>query len=363
MRHLIVPSVDTQHWLEVLKTNNWLVSGLGVVTVEGGEKGLPLAEHAPQEANPIWLGFAHQTLSREVNKIKHWSDLLDRDLFQQFEQYWPRSYEMVGDVLIVRLEDEVKPYQNEVARAMLDRISSARIICADNGVIGEFRVRDISPILARDDNFSTLTKIRENGHNIIIDPAKAYFSSRLSTEREGNVVAAKELANLLNRPIAISDPYAGVGPALPSLIATEGLVETIFAGDLNPDAVELLTDNVASFVSKSNYTFDNHVFCMDAREWRRDQKLTESTDFLLVNLPHDTIDHLADLFPLMRKETKSLIRGWAIVERQNLVVIRESIEKKLIQHGAGEISLTCKEIKGFSASKIFIRIESWQIFS
>lgn len=363
MRHLIVPSVDTQHWLEVLKTNNWLVSGLGVVTVEGGEKGLPLAEHAPQEDNPIWLGFAHQTLSREVNKIKHWSDLLDRDLFQQFEQYWPRSYEMVGDVLIVRLEDEVKLYQNEIARAMLDRISSARIICADNGVIGEFRVRDISPILARDDNFSTLTKIRENGHNIIIDPAKAYFSSRLSTEREGNVVAAKELANLLNRPIAISDPYAGVGPALPSLIATEGLVETIFAGDLNPDAVELLTDNVASFVSKSNYTFDNHVFCMDAREWRRDQKLTESTDFLLVNLPHDTIDHLADLFPLMRKETKSLIRGWAIVERQNLAGIRESIEKKLIQHGAGEISLTCKEIKGFSASKIFIRIESWQIFS
>ena len=270
---------------------------------------------------------------------------------------------MVGDVLIVRLEDEVKLYQNEIARAMLDRISSARIICADNGVIGEFRVRDISPILATDDNFSTLTKIRENGHNIMIDPAKAYFSSRLSTEREGNVVAAKELANLLNRPIVISDPYAGVGPALPSLIATEGLVETIFAGDLNPDAVELLTDNVASFVSKSNYTFDNHVFCMDAREWRRDQKLTESTDFLLVNLPHDTIEHLADLFPLMRKETKSLIRGWAIVERQNLVVIRESIEKKLIQHGAGEISLTCKEIKGFSASKIFIRIESWQIFS
>ena len=363
MRHLIVPSVDTQHWLEVLKTNNWLVSGLGVVTIEEGEKGLPLVEHAPQEDNPIWSGFAHQTISREVNKIKHWSDLLDRDLYQQLEQYWPRSYEMVGDVLIVRLEAEVKQYQNEIARAMLDRISNARIICADNGVTGEFRVRDISPILARDDNFSTLTTIRENGHNIIIDPAKAYFSSRLSTEREGNVVAAKELANALKRPITISDPYAGVGPALPSLINTEGLVEAIFAGDLNPDAVELLTDNIASLVNKSNYAFDYQVMCMDAREWCRDEKFTESTDLLLVNLPHDTIEHLDDLFPLMRKETKSLIRGWAIIERQNLEGVRGLIEKKLIQHGARAISLTCKEIKGFSASKIFIRIESWQIFS
>jgi tRNA (guanine37-N1)-methyltransferase len=269
---------------------------------------------------------------------------------------------MVGDVLIVRLEDEIKQYQNEIARAMLDRISSARIICADNGVTGEFRVRDISPILARDNNFSTLTKVRENGHNIIIDPAKAYFSSRLSTEREGNVVAAKQLVNLLNRPIAISDPYAGVGPALPSLIATEGLVEAIFAGDLNPDAVELLTDNIESLVNKSNYVFDNQVMCMDAREWRSVKNLTDSTDLLLVNLPHDTIEHLSDLIPLMRKGTMSLIRGWAIVERQNLDGIRKLIKKKLIQHGAKEISLTCKEIKGFSASKIFIRIESWQIF-
>lgn len=363
MRHLIVPSVDTQHWLEVLKANNWLVSGLGVVTVEGGEKGLPLTEQAPQEADSIWLGLTHQAIPREVNKTKHWSDLLERDLYHQFEQYWPRSYEMVGDVLIVRLEDEIKQHQSLIARAMLKHISSARVICADNGVTGEFRVRDISPILSRDDNSSTLTKIRENGHNIAIDPAKAYFSSRLSTEREGNVVAAKELAKLLERPITISDPYAGVGPALPSLIATAGLVETIFAGDLNPDAVELLTDNLKSIVNKSIYNLDSQVFCMDARQWQNNENLTDSTDLLLVNLPHNTLEHLVDLLPLMRKGTKSLIRGWAIIERQDIEAVKQMVEAKLTQHGAREITLTCKEIKGFSASKIFVRIESWQIFS
>jgi tRNA (guanine37-N1)-methyltransferase len=217
--------------------------------------------------------------------------------------------------------------------------------------------------LSRDNNNSTLTKIRENGHYIAIDPAKAYFSSRLSTEREGNVVAAKQLANLLDRPITISDPYAGVGPALPSLIATEGLVETIFAGDLNPDAVELLTDNLESMVNKSNYNLNNQVFCMDARQWQNNANLTDSTDLLLVNLPHNTIEHLVDLFPLMRKGTKSLIRGWAIIERQDIEAVKQMVEAELTQHGAREISLTCKEIKGFSASKIFVRIESWQIFS
>ena len=363
MRHLIVPSVDTQHWLGVLKANNWLVSGLGVVTVEGGEKGLPLSENAPQEDDPIWSGLPHQAIPREVNNIKHWSDLLERDLYQQFEQYWPRSYEMVGDVLIVRLEDEIKRHQYQIAKAMLDHISSARVICADNGVTGKYRVRDISPILSRNDNLSTLTKIRENGHNITIDPAKAYFSSRLSTEREGNVVAAIELSDMLSRPITISDPYAGVGPALPGLITTQGLVEAIFAGDLNPDAVELLKYNLESMVNKSNYSFDNQVMCMDARDWQNDENLTDSTDLLLANLPHDTIEHLVDLFPLMRKGSKSLIRGWAIIERQDIEIVRQMIEEKLTQNGAREILLNCKEIKGFSATKIFIRIESWQIFS
>ena len=168
---------------------------------------------------------------------------------------------------------------------------------------------------------------------------------------------------MLDRPITISDPYAGVGPALPSLIATEGLVETIFAGDLNPDAVELLTDNLESIVNKSNYNLNNQVFCMDARQWQNNANLTHSTDLLLVNLPHNTIEHLVDLFPLMRKDTKSLIRSWAIIERQDIEAVKQMVEAKLTQHGAREISLTCKEIKGFSASKIFVRIESWQIFS
>ena len=103
--------------------------------------------------------------------------------------------------------------------------------------------------------------------------------------------------------------------------------------------------------------------CMDARDWQNDENLTDSTDLLLVNLPHDTIEHLVDLFPLMRKGSKSLIRGWAIIERQDIEIVRQMIEEKLTQYGAREISLNCKEIKGFSASKIFIRIESWQIFS
>ena len=44
MRHLIVPSVDTQHWLNELKSRGWLESGLGILTQEDGMKAIPLNE-------------------------------------------------------------------------------------------------------------------------------------------------------------------------------------------------------------------------------------------------------------------------------------------------------------------------------
>ena len=37
------------------------------------------------------------------------------------------------------------------------------LVCADNGVSGEFRVRSLLPLSSRDGSTETLTRIRENG--------------------------------------------------------------------------------------------------------------------------------------------------------------------------------------------------------
>ncbi len=87
-----------------------------------------------------------------------------------------------------------------------------------------------------------------------------------------------------------------------------------------------------------------------------------AVDFLLVNLPHETLNHLSDLLPLMRKGTPSLIRGWAIIDREAESSVKNELEALLLSKGATNLELTCQEIKGFSATKIFVRIESWQTF-
>lgn len=362
MRHLIVPSVDTQHWLHELKTRGWLEGGLGILTQEDGMKAIPLTDLAPISTDQFWQDLSHIDIARKQDTVKNWTDLLDGELYQKFKDYWPRAYEIIGDILIVKIEPEVYPHREEIGKAMLDRIPNVRLVCADNGVSGEFRVRDLLPVSSRDGSIDTLTKIRENGYNILIDPTEAYFSSRLSNERRGNLISAIELANQLNRKITVCDPYAGVGPSLANLLCEDGLVDTIFAGDLNPKAVNLLEQNIDHYLKKSSGEINRILKCQDARIWAKDSEYQHTVDFLLVNLPHQTIDHLEDLLPLMKRKTPSLIRGWAIIDRDDLSGVKDKLSNLFLRHGVTNLQFDCREIKGFSATKIFVRIESSQTF-
>ena len=196
MRHLIVPSVDTQHWLHELKTRGWLEGGLGILTQEDGMKAIPLTDLAPISTDQFWQGLEHIEIAREQDSVKNWTDLLDEKLYQKFKGYWPRAYEIIGDILIVKIEPEVYEHKEEIGKAMLNRIPNIRLVCADNGVKGEFRVRDLE-VLGHSESSATLTKVRENGHDFWTDPGKVYYSPRLATERQKNIETVNYLSKKL----------------------------------------------------------------------------------------------------------------------------------------------------------------------
>ena len=364
MRHLRVPSAETQHWLEFCRSHGWLQLGTGVLTLDDGMKGIPLSEKAPKEGDKKLDGNSIFLAAGLTKGPEHWSEHLKLDLFREIEQDLPNSYEIQGDILIFKLEEKTREHGMAIAEAMLKQLPPVRLICADNGVIGNFRVRDLQPLLSRDDNYSTMTQIRENGVLIFTDPAKVYFSSRLSKEREDNLSTAKELRNKLARPITICDPYAGVGPSLASLLREDNLVSECFAGDLNPDAFQILNENIQHFISKSKTPLVNlSVENIDARKWKDQKNYTGKIDYLLVNLPHDTLKHLPELLPLLAKGHTTVIRGWAIIDR-DLMQLEESNISSMIEAAGGKVeSITCSEVKGFSSSKVFMRFESWQKFS
>ena len=362
MRHLIVPSVDTQHWFEIIKSNGWAQEGLGILATDDGLKAIPLNNSAPADNHAVWQDKTHRIISRSRHMAKHWTELIDQEILLEIKEFLPRSHEIIGDILVVKLEDEIYAHREIIADAMLEQLPNVRLVCADKGVEGEFRVRNLLPIKSRTGSLTTLTKVKEHGQVILIDPTKCYFSARLSTERQGSYTAAKQLSNILGRAITVCDPYAGVGPAMAGILTETGLVDRALIGDLNPSAIELLQQNVTKFLSKNTLPVEVEILCQDGRKWRERVEFNHKVDLLLINLPHQMLSHLTDLLPLMRRRSQSLIRGWAIVEKTEIRKINNQLKKLFADNGAINHNIICTEVKGFSSSKSFIRIESWQEF-
>ena len=362
MRHLRVPSEETQFWLEFCRKGQWLMPSAGVLTLDDGFKAIPITDLAPEEGDDCWRGNGIIIAEGLTRGPEHWSDRLSQQTREQIIDILPKSHEIQGDILMVKIDESIEEYSQQIAQAMLEQFPSIRLVCADKGVKGNFRVRDLFPIISRNENKSTRTKIKENGRSIWTDPAKAYFSARLSNERIQNLNSARDLKNDLKRKLRICDPYAGVGPGIIPLLFEYDLISHCYAGDLNPDAFELLELNLQELTSRNNYNKVNFVLNnIDARKWKNEKDNIGKTDLLLVNLPHDSINHLPDLIPLLSRGSLTKIRGWAIIDRAEIVGFENEISKILQNMNADIKSINSSEVKGFSSSKVFMRFETKQI--
>ena len=141
----------------------------------------------------------------------------------------PRSFDVIGDIVLVRLPDELEERRFEVGRALLSFVPGARIVGIDRGVQGPERRRRVDRIAGEGD---WRTRHRENRLTLDIDVERAYFSPRLA--REHDRVAAEVRAG-----DRVYDLCCGVGPFALS-IARDGRARAVTAVDANPAAIELL---------------------------------------------------------------------------------------------------------------------------
>jgi tRNA (guanine37-N1)-methyltransferase len=209
--------------------------------------------------------FPPETLTQALH------DKLSPDLLAKV----PQAFDIIGDIVIIDIPPQLKPCQNTIGEAILQTQKNVTTVLAKAGDIsGIFRVRDYDYIAGE---HKTKTIHKEFGCQYHVDIAKAYFSPRLSHEHE-------RVAALVKYGETVVDLFAGVGP-FSVLIAKRNPKVKVYAVDLNPDAVELLTSNV--WVNK----VENRVIPIfaDAREITATQ-LKDTADRVIMNLPETAID-------------------------------------------------------------------------
>ncbi len=143
------------------------------------------------------------------------------------------SFDQVGEIIVLRIPDSLKSKKKIIGEALLDQVKTTRsVFYQSSPVEGEFRTRNLE-ILAGEDN--TETEYKESGCRFLVDVEKAFFSPRLSTERE-------RIANLTHDGEIIINMFGGIG--MFSILAAKISKCTVYNIDINPNASLLCEKNI-----------------------------------------------------------------------------------------------------------------------
>ncbi len=211
--------------------------------------------------------------------------MLSPQLTQQELGKLVRSYDVVGDIAIIRIAQELEEKQALIAEAVLQLNKNIRVVARRNGPFqGEYRTQALE-IIAGEQRKETVHK--ENGVRFILNPEEVYFSVRLSTERQ-------RIASLVRADEEVLVLFSGIG-AFPLIIGKNSPAAKIIGIEKNQKAhdygivslalnrrianVELISGDVSDILPT----------------------LTQNFDRLLMPLPHGAQDFLAAGLNKLRK--------------------------------------------------------------
>ena len=153
------------------------------------------------------------------------SDIDAKELVSAFDQ--------IGDIIIVRIPDSLISKKKVIGKALLQQVKTAKsVFYQSSPVEGDFRTRNLELI---EGERKTETEYKENGCRFIVDVEKAFFSPRLSTERE-------RISNLVNEGDVVINMFGGVG--MFSILAAKKKSCTVYNIDINPVASKLCEENI-----------------------------------------------------------------------------------------------------------------------
>ena len=143
------------------------------------------------------------------------------------------AFDQIGDILIIRIPDSLLSKKKIIGETLLKEVKIARsVFYQASDVEGNFRTRNLEIIAGKDD---TKTEYKEFGCKFIVDVENAFFSPRLSTERE-------RIANLIQDGEIMTNMFAGIG--MFSIMAAKKKKCTVYSLDINPTASKLCEKNI-----------------------------------------------------------------------------------------------------------------------
>ena len=248
------------------------------------------------------------------------------DVPEGLREHLPSSFDVVGDVAMIKLPDELKPYASQIGEALLKVNRSLRIVFEDHGVKGDFRIRDLERIAGTG---TSETAHREFGVTLYTDPARVYFNPRLSSERS-------RIANLVRDGETVIDMFGGVAP-FGTVMCRLAHPAVVYSIDLNPEA-----EHFARMNAERNHAGNLHPMTGDSSVLVGTLPMA---DRIIMNLPQ-----IADRFlptALGRLNHGGTVHMYKIIEREDFPAFLDSLVSRAAEDGH-IIRIDSSELKTYS---------------
>ena len=145
-----------------------------------------------------------------------------------------KSYDIIGDIAIIRILDGLKHRSKIIAEAIMQVQKRVKtVLCQAGPVSGDLRLRKLEWVAGEK---KTETTYKEHGCLFKVDLERCYFSPRLSYER-------MRISQQVRPSEVIVNMFSGVG-CYSIIIAKHSMAEKSYSIDTNPTAAQYMQENV-----------------------------------------------------------------------------------------------------------------------
>ncbi|UCF11874.1 MAG: class I SAM-dependent methyltransferase family protein [Thermoplasmatales archaeon] len=288
----------------------------------------------PNELNPY--NFVKKEFEKKVIKPKSYKEI--GLIPEKLKHELPTSYDVIGDIILIKLPNNLLKYQKEIGKSLLKSNKNIRTVCSIKPVTGEFRTRNITVIAGES---RTTTTHKEYGLKLNVNIKNTYFSPRLAAER-------KRVAELVKPGEIIVDLFTGVAP-FSIMIAKYADPKIIYAIDKNKEAVLFAKQNI----KKNNVLNKIEVINADAKEIH--DILEKKADRIIMNLPFSA--HLFFTYALKIAKTHTIIHYYDILKENKIEDKTDKLKKIAEENRYVLTNLDVRKIKTYAPREFYIRID------
>lgn len=188
-----------------------------------------------------------------------------------------KSYDVIGDLAVIRVPEPLLPLSETIAEALMQQHKHVKAVWRQSGpVSGDFRLRQLEWVAGER---KTETVYREHRCLFKVNITECYFSPRLGFER-------MRIAKLVQENEIVTNMFAGVG-SYSITIAKHAKPAKVYSIDLNPVAVTYMRENILL-----NKVIDQVVPIQGDADKIVEEELKNTADRVLMPLPEKAYEFI-----------------------------------------------------------------------